>query len=86
MRRLRPLTGLHLPRISESVSFIALKDSESSRALKGMLMSYSEIESQKKEEKKNASPDPPIERESQGFMVIWILAFLILVSALVLSL
>ena len=86
MLRLRPLTGLHLPRISESVSFITLKDSESSRALKGILMSDSEIESQKKEEKENASTDAPIERESQGFMVIWILAFLILVSALVLSL
>ena len=49
-------------------------------------MSDSEIESQKKEEKENASPDAPIERESQGFMVTWILAFLILVSALVLSL
>jgi len=49
-------------------------------------MSDSEIESQKKEEKENASLDAPIERESQGFMVIWILAFLILVSALVLSL
>lgn len=83
---MRPLTGLHLPRISESVSFITLKDSESSRALKGILMSDSEIESQKKEEKENASTDAPIERESQGFMVIWILAFLILVSALVLSL
>ena len=80
------MTGLHLPRISESVSVIALKDSESSRALKGILMSDSEIESQKKEEKENASTDAPIERESQGFMVIWILAFLILVSALVLSL
>ena len=80
------MTGLHLPRISESVSFITLKDSESSRALKGILMSDSEIESQKKEEKENASTDAPIERESQGFMVIWILAFLILVSALVLSL
>ena len=83
---MRPSTGLHLPRISESVSFITLKDSESSRALKGILMSDSEIESQKKEEKENASTDAPIERESQGFMVIWILAFLILVSALVLSL
>ena len=80
------MTGLHLPRISESVSFISLKDSESSRALKGILMSDSEIESQKKEEKENASTDAPVERESQGFMVIWILAFLILVSALVLSL
>ena len=49
-------------------------------------MSDSEIESQKKEEKESASTDSPIERESQGFMVIWILAFLILVSALVLSL
>ena len=78
--------GLHLPRTSESVSFIGLKDSESSCALKGILMSDSEIESQKKEEKENASTDAPIERESQGFMVIWILAFLILVSALVLSL
>ena len=80
------MTGLHLPRISESVSFITLKDSESSRAFEGILMSDSEIESQKKEEKENASTDAPIERESQGFMVIWILAFLILVSALVLSL
>ena len=78
--------GLHLPRISESVSFITLKDLEGSRALRGILMSDSEIESQKKEEKENASTDAPIERESQGFMVIWILAFLILVSALVLSL
>tara|TARA_B100000925_G_scaffold191805_1_gene145121 strand:+ start:381 stop:530 length:150 start_codon:yes stop_codon:yes gene_type:complete len=49
-------------------------------------MSHSEIESHNKEEKEGASPDAPIERESQGFMVIWILAFLILVSALVLSL
>ena len=49
-------------------------------------MSDSEIESQNEEEKDNASPDAPMERESQGFMVIWILAFLILVSALVLSL
>ena len=80
------MTGLHLPWIGESVNFIALKDSESSRVLKGILMSDSEIESQKKEEKENASTDVPIERESQGFMVIWILAFLILVSALVLSL
>ena len=79
------MTGLHLPRISESASFIALKDLENSRALKGMLMSDSEIESQNEEEKDNASPDAPMERESQGFMVIWILAFLILVSALVLS-
>ena len=83
---MRPSTGPHLPRISESVSFITLKDSESSRALKGILMSDSEIESQKIEVNVNASPDAPIERESQGFMVIWILAFLILVSALVLSL
>ncbi len=79
------MTGLHLPRISESASFIALKDLENSRALKGILMSDSEIESQNEEEKDNASPDAPMERESQGFMVIWILAFLILVSALVLS-
>ena len=79
------MTGLHLPRISESASFIALIDSESSRALKGILMSDSEIESQNEEEKDNVSPDAPMERESQGFMVIWILAFLILVSALVLS-
>ena len=79
------MTGLHLPRISESASFIALKDLENSRALKVILMSDSEIESQNEEEKDNASPDAPMERESQGFMVIWILAFLILVSALVLS-
>ena len=79
------MTGLHLPRISESASFIALKDLENSRALKGVLMSHSEIESQNEEEKENASLGGPIERESQGFMVIWILAFLILVSALVLS-
>ena len=86
MRRLRPSTGLHLPRISESVSFSALKDLESSRALKGIPMSHSEIENQNEEEKENASPDAPVERESRGFMVIWILAFLILGSALVLSL
>ena len=79
------MTGLHLPRISESASFMALKDLENSRALEGILMSDSEIESQSEEEKDNASPDAPMERESQGFMVIWILAFLILVSALVLS-
>ena len=79
------MTGLHLPRISESANFIALKDLENSRAFKGILMSDSEIESQNEEEKDNASPDAPMERESQGFMVIWILAFLILVSALVLS-
>ena len=83
---MRPSTGLHLPRVSESVSFIALKDLESSRALKGIFMSHSEMESQNEEEEENASLGGPIERESQGFMVIWILAFLILVSALVLSL
>ena len=80
------MTGLHLPRISESASFISFKDLESSRALKGIVMPHSEIKSQDEEEKDNASPDAPVERESQGFMVIWILAFLILVSALVLSL
>ena len=61
------MTGLHLPRISESVSFIALKDSESSRALKGILMSDSEIESQKKEEKENASTRRPHRKREPGF-------------------